>query len=141
MSIESITVEFKVQEGRRDEFLKSLQVADENNHLTGCLGFRADDFVNKREALIKFVGEMEIKLRRNDHKTTWRDQPIIALIRLMKLEIAECDVALEFFTVAEARKELVDISNFALINWDRLGMLDQDRNMYEQLGAAKPTGS
>lgn len=80
-----------------------------------------------RDPLVEFARLMETKLRKNDHKTSWRDQPIEALFRLLMLEVEEFRVADEFFNVAEARNELVDIANFALILHDRLGMIDQDK--------------
>lgn len=85
-----------------------------------------------RPSLVEFTTLMETKLRKNDHKTSWRDQPIEALFRLLMLEIEEFRVADEFFNVAEARKELVDIANYALILHDRLGMIDQDKNRHAQ---------
>lgn len=125
---EKIVVEFTVQDGKRDEFLAQLQAADSKDMFAACQGFRADDYVSRREALVKFVDAMELKLRKNDHKTNWRTQPVEALIRLMLLELEEFKVADEFFTVAEARTELTDVSNYALIVYDRLGMLDQTKN-------------
>ena len=85
-----------------------------------------------RPALRDFACAMEAKLRKNDHKTSWRDQPIEALFRLLMLAVEEFKVADEFFSVANARNELVDIANFALILYDRLGMIDQDRTRHEQ---------
>ena len=85
-----------------------------------------------REPLGDFAYQMELKLRKNDHKTSWRRQPIEALFRLLALEIEEFKVSDEFFNVEEARKELIDVSNYCLILYDRLGMLDQLRNRHEQ---------
>lgn len=93
------------------------------------VGYRGDDSVHKRASLQKFTDAMELKLRRNDHKTAWRDLPVEALFRQLKLEVQELEVAMEFLTVAEARGECVDISNFGLILWDRLSLEDQDRNV------------
>lgn len=138
---EKVTVEFVIKPGRRDDFLMTLQKLDQDDAMPTVIGFRADDFVQRREALVKFVDRMEEKLRKNDHKTTWRKKPIKALVQLMKLEIAEADVAMEFFTVEEARTELVDISNFAMIVWDRLGMLDEKRNLNEQIRQDQPVAS
>lgn len=121
---ERIAVEFTIKEGKRDEFINKLQQFDAEHEL--CVGFRADDYVQRREALVKFVNEMEMKLRKNDHKTNWREKPIEALVGLMTLEVREFLVALEHFAPSEARPELLDIANFALINWDRLGMVDQN---------------
>lgn len=130
--VEKVTVEFSIQDGQRNGFMAALQVIDQRDMLPMVQGFRADDYVSRREALVKFVDQMEIKLRRNEHKTNWRDQPIEALFRLLMLEIEEFRVADEFFSVAEARNELVDVANFALILFDRLGMIDQGRNRREQ---------
>lgn len=75
-----------------------------------------------REPLAEFALLMEHKLRKNDHKTGWRALPIEALRRLMMLEVEEYNVAREFFGHEEARKELVDIANFAMMLHDRLGV-------------------
>lgn len=124
---EKVHVEFTVSD--KDKFLAQL------NDWTGMgsdmspavassvIGYRADDYVSRRAALVSFVDAMEAKLRKNEHKSNWREKPIDALFRLMMLEVEEFKVALEFFAVEEARPELVDVANFALIVWDRLGML------------------
>lgn len=87
--------------------------------MTGDDNLSVEDF---RPAVVIFAADMERKLRKNDHKTSWRDLPIEALFRMMMLEIEEYRVAHEFLTVAEARNELVDIGNFAMILWDRLSV-------------------
>lgn len=86
-----------------------------------------------RPELVRFSSAMEDKLRANDHKTGWRQQPIEALFRLLLIELEEFKVADEFFSVAEARKELVDLANYCLILHDRLGMIDQDKNRHAQV--------
>lgn len=78
-----------------------------------------------RPALFDFADEMEAKLKKNDHKTGWRTLPVEALFRLLQIEIEEFKVAKEFLSVAEARNELVDIGNFCMILWDRLGLENQ----------------
>lgn len=78
-----------------------------------------------RPVLLQFAAAMETKLRKNDHKTSWRTLPVEALRRLLQIEMEEFKVAMEFLSVAEARNELTDIANFALILWDRLGLEDQ----------------
>jgi hypothetical protein len=128
---EVVHVVYTVQDGKRDRFLQSLQEVDQLDLLV-CDGWRADDEVQRREALTKFTEAMELKLRRNDHKSSWRDLPIEALVRLLILELEEFKVADEFFPVKDARKEAVDVANFALIVWDRLSMMDQDRTRHEQ---------
>lgn len=133
---EKVHVEFTVYAGKREQLLAELQKFDQSEPgMEVCQGFRADDYVQRREALIKFVNEMEIKLRKNEHKTNWRTQPIEALFRLLMLEVEEFKVADEFFTVTESRNELVDIANFALILYDRLGMIVQDHNRHRQNNA------
>jgi hypothetical protein len=126
---EQISVVFNIADGKRERFIQSLQEAD---GLLVCEGYRADDQVQRREAVTKFTEAMEMKLRRNDHKTSWRDLPIEALVRLLILELEEFKVADEFLTVKDSRRECVDVANFALIVWDRLSMLDQDRNRHAQ---------
>lgn len=127
-----VNVEFFVKD--RDAFLVALQTATSYNGGMRDLviGYRADDHVQRRSALETFANQMEIKLRKNDHKSSWRDKPIEALFKLLLLEVEEFRVAYDYFTVGEARPELVDIANFALIVSDRLSLLDQDRNAKEQ---------
>lgn len=75
-----------------------------------------------RKPLADFVRSMEDKLRKNDHKKGWRELPIEALERLMMVEIEEFKIAHDFLSVDDARNELVDIANFAMMLYDRLGM-------------------
>jgi hypothetical protein len=75
-----------------------------------------------RETVATFSEAMAAKLHKNDHKTGWRDLPIEALFRQLMIEIEEFKVAKEFFSHKEARDELVDIANFALMLHDRLGI-------------------
>ena len=121
---EKVVVEFDVTD--REKFIDELQHWDEYTE-NSCAGFREDAALDLRTPLQLFCNAMEMKLRRNDHKRGWKEQPVEALIRLMKLEVKEFDVAHEFFTVKESRAELVDVANFAMMVWDRLGMLDQDK--------------
>lgn len=67
-----------------------------------------------------FAVAMEKKLRKNDHKTGWKDQPIEAHIRLLKIEMMELEVALDFLTFNDVCNECVDIANFALIIRNKL---------------------
>lgn len=73
-----------------------------------------------RPEVAEFATAMETKLRKNDHKTGWKDQPIEAHIKLLRIEMMEFDVALEFLGDDVAAKECVDIANFALIIRDKL---------------------
>jgi hypothetical protein len=73
-----------------------------------------------RSEVWEFAQAMEEKLKKNDHKTHWRELPIEALRRLMLLEVQEFEVAREFFGKAETANELVDIANFAMMLRDRI---------------------
>lgn len=73
-----------------------------------------------RPEVAEFATAMEVKLRKNDYKTGWKDQPIEAHIKLLRIEMMEFDVALEFLGDEVAAKECVDIANFALIIRDKL---------------------
>lgn len=75
-----------------------------------------------RPVLTDFAIQMEYKLRKNDHKTGWRDLPIEAIFKLMMLEIEELKVAMEFLGTEDARGECIDVANFAMMLYDRLGM-------------------
>jgi hypothetical protein len=88
--------------------------------------------IEMRSELVEFAVEMEMVLKKHDHKQSWRELPVMALVRKLELELAEFHVAYDHLTVGEARKELVDIANFAMFVWDRLRMLDQDRTIPEQ---------
>lgn len=128
-----VHVEFTVTD--RDKFMDWLKTASEGaNSQEGSvvIGYRADDQVQRRQALALFVDQMETKLRKNDHKTTWREKPIQALVDLMLLELEEFKVAHTHFMVGESRPELVDVANFAMIVWDRLGMVNQDLPFHVQ---------
>jgi hypothetical protein len=130
---ERVVVEFQVID--KDKFLVALQKWDEACaplDLNGCISFRADDYVSKRQALVAFVDRMEEKLRKNEYKRNWREKPIDALFKLAMLEIQEFKTAKRFFTVGEARAELPDAANFLMMCYDRMGMFDQDRNLKEQ---------
>lgn len=130
--IQKVNVEFKVKD--REAFLAALQTATSCNGgmCDLVVGYRADDQIKRREALRAFVDQMELKLRKNESKRNWREKPIEALVALMLLEVREFEVALEHFTVEEARLETPDIGNFAMMVFDRLGMLDQNKSLKAQ---------
>lgn len=117
-----ITVEFDVAD--QETFLRALQTWDETVPNT-CNGYRIDSGLDQREALRRFASEMEQKLRRNDHKSGWARDPVDALWRLLEIEIEEFKVLYQYYPVSEARKELLDIANYAMIVWDRLGRYQQ----------------
>lgn len=79
-----------------------------------------------RPTLADFAVQMEKKLRKNDHKTGWRDLPIEALHRLLLLEVKELEVALDFLGVEDVQDECKDIANFAMMLYDRVE-LDKER--------------
>lgn len=80
----------------------------------------ANDGVILRDEVTEFAAAMELKLRKNDHKTGWHDQPIEAHIKLLRIEMMELDVALDHLGDEVAAKECVDVANFALIIRDKL---------------------
>lgn len=86
-----------------------------------------------RPEVAEFAVAMELKLRKNDHKTGWRDQPIEAHIKLLRIEMMELDVALDYLGDEEAMRECVDIANFAMIIRDKL------KQRMEAKRAAKPS--
>lgn len=126
-----LIVQFEVNDGQRLQ--DALQAAFEND--SNVVGMRTDADPALRAPLQLFAAAMERKLLANDHKQSWRELPVEALLRLLLIEIDEYKVAHEFLTVAEARKELVDVANFALILWDRLSIEPQDQ---KTTNGAKP---
>lgn len=85
------------------------------------------DVITLRPALLALAEQMELVLRKHDHKTSWRELPLEALMRKMRIELQEFDVALDFLKVAEARSEIVDVMNFLFFIYDRLAIEHQDR--------------
>lgn len=123
-----ILVEFEVNDEVR--FHEALKVAVE--HDDNVIGLRTNHNPSHRSALRQFSDAMEDKLIKNDHKTSWRDLPVEALSRLMDIEIQEFQVAMQFLSVREARNELIDVANFALIVWDRLSLEDQKGKVHAE---------
>jgi len=80
-----------------------------------------------RPALVEFAQVMEAKLRKNDDKTDWRALPKEALLKKLRLEVQEFEISLEYESSEEARYELVDIANFAMILHDRI-QADEDNH-------------
>lgn len=76
--------------------------------------------IEARPEVVEFAEAMEAKLRKNDHKTGWHDQPIEAHIKLLRIEMMELDVALDHLGDEMAAKECIDVANFALIIRDKL---------------------
>lgn len=73
-----------------------------------------------RPEVAEFAVALEQKLRKNDHKRSWKEQPVEAHIKLLEIELMEFKVARDFFEVAEQCGELLDIAAFALIIRDKL---------------------
>src|SRR5262245_32800881 len=130
---EIVTISFMIKEGKSDAFLEWLRLTTDT--CDDVLGHRSVDKpeTSHRPVLVKFADMMEEVLRRHDTKRTWRERPIPALVRLLELEIEEFRVAFDYFEAGEARKEAVDIANFALFVWDRLGMLDPNLGVKAQI--------
>lgn len=120
-----VYVAFTVHDVER--FEAQLQAACE--HDDNVVGLRTGQSMEHRPALKQFADQMEEKLKKNDSKTHWRELPVEALFRLLNIELEEYRVAHEFLTVKEARTELVDVANYALILWDRLSLEVQNENI------------
>ena len=76
-----------------------------------------------RPVLAEFAALMEMKLRKNDHKSSWKELPVEALFKLLMLEIEEFRIAHEYLSIEEARGELIDCAAYCMILHDRLGMV------------------
>ena len=122
---EKLTVEFEVHD--RAEFERALEIWHNSVPNGAGPGYRIDKGLEQREALRRFSSDMEQKLRKNDWKTDWRSLPLIALFRKLLIEIEEFKVSFDYYPVGEAKRELVDIANFALIVYDRMSRLHQDK--------------
>lgn len=105
------------------KFETSLQSFSE--HDDNIVGLRTGESLELRSPLRSFADQMELKLRKNDHKRGWRELSIKALFRMLLVEIEEYKVAHKYLTVKEARQELIDVANYCLIVWDRLSLEKQ----------------
>jgi hypothetical protein len=93
-----VKVQFSVTD--RETFVGALhELTTYGAKLDGIVvGYRVDNLVvEHRSTLRLFTDRMELKLRKNDYKTSWRDKPVEALKALMELEIEEFRVALQYF--------------------------------------------
>lgn len=114
-----LQVEFDIR-GDVSTFEEQLRLWSETKAGDTISGYRTDgDTGGLRPALFDFAVEMERKLRKNDHKTGWRTYPIAALLKLLRIEYNELDVAVEF-GIGDAPNECIDIANFAMMTRDRL---------------------
>jgi len=78
------------------------------------------DDMHLRPELEQFAKEMERKLRKNDHKTEWFKMPTLLLLKRLQGELLELEVALQYETAEDAKKEAADVANFAFFIWDRV---------------------
>jgi hypothetical protein len=89
-----------------------------------------------RRAVLWFAGEMESKLRANDHKSDWLGIPLNELLTLLRAEVVELEQAVAamqakprkdrtlmatFALMDDVVKEAADVGNFAMMIADRVG--------------------
>lgn len=122
---ERVVVTFEVRDDMN--FQEALQKAFE--HDDNIVGMATGKELQYRSSLRQFADEMEKKLLKNDHKTHWRDLPIGALFDYLMIELEEYKVAHKYLPVRDARTELVDVANYALILWDRLSIEKQNEKV------------
>lgn len=73
-----------------------------------------------RKELSDFAGQMERKLRANDHKGGWQDMPLSLLIHLARKEIVELEAKIQQGAPAiEAIEEAADAANFLMMVADQ----------------------
>lgn len=116
-----VNVEFDISNELRFE----QQLQQHFEHDDNVIGLRSDTSPAVRAPLRLFADAMEAKLKKHDNKTHWRELPVEALFKMLLIEIEEFKVSQEYLTVAEARSELVDVANYALILWDRMSLEPQ----------------
>jgi hypothetical protein len=88
--------------------------------------FEHDVYV--RVPLALFFLKMEAKMKKNDHKTTWLTLPPEALHRKLLIEVQEYEVARDFEGLEAAANELIDIANYAMMQWHRIQMELKKKN-------------
>lgn len=81
--------------------------------------------VKLRPKVKVFAQAMEMKFILNDHKGGWEETPITFLLQRLREETDELEKALLNQQPDEAFSEGVDISNFATMIVDRLGVLTE----------------
>jgi NTP pyrophosphatase (non-canonical NTP hydrolase) len=100
--------------------------------------------IKLRPVVVSFAEQMEKKLRENDHKGGWDDEPVGWLLRRLGQEVTELRRAMKRLAatrhatydqrgsakLAAHRKEVVresaDVANFAMMIADVLGALKPD---------------
>ena len=90
-----------------------------------------------RKDLIEFAEAMELELKANDHKMSWKNQDIEFLERRLVGEVGEYfDERAESDCMPELdiglRKEIIDVANFCMMIWDKLSEADR-----QERGGAK----
>jgi hypothetical protein len=72
---------------------------------------------SRRAAVERFADSMESALRRNDWKGKegWKGFPRGELLRRLKEEVAELEIAMRSGGSAATRKEAADVANFAMM--------------------------
>jgi len=73
-----------------------------------------------REPLVWFTGEMEKKLRANDHKDGWDFPPLDWLFERLLEEVEELRVEIVARKSAHNISEAADVANFAMMIADRV---------------------
>jgi len=78
-----------------------------------------------RPILKWFAGEMEKKLRENDHKGGWNSCDVDWLVSRMTEELQELDDVVQqyrqgFASREEVRRECADVANFAMMIADNI---------------------
>jgi hypothetical protein len=74
-----------------------------------------------RESVLRFAELMELTLRLNDYKGGWENEPPRALLKRLKDEVTELEIALDFAEYdVEKEAECVDVANFAMMIADVL---------------------
>ena len=68
-----------------------------------------------REPLKNFTEQMELKLRKNDHKGGWTNCDIRYLINRLRSELLELDYAIRLDDNRMIVDEAVDVANFAMM--------------------------
>lgn len=76
-----------------------------------------------RTEVAEFAIRMEKKLAKKDGegKTHWLKLPVAALRKFLGIEIEELHAAIDYLSTDEQQGECIDVANYAMILWDRIG--------------------
>lgn len=85
-----------------------------------ALEFVAKHVERNHPEFVAFTTAMAVKLHARRHKLDAPKLPPAALLRMLRIEVEELAVALEYQTSKDVMAEAVDVANFAMLIFKRM---------------------